>query len=157
MNDEAKKSWWDKLKADVTASLKGKAEADGQIAKTKGETAPVIDVVGYAEAVTKGLEASLEMRFAALEGAQFAKSADVVSKAQLDEAVAKFAGLEAAAKAATDAANAANAELASLRDGLPGRGNTNKINHVNKGGADPLSDYINSPEAKAAGNVMGGI
>ena len=154
MNDEAKKSWWDKLKADVTASLKGKAEADGQTAKTKGETAPVIDVAGYAEAVTKGLEASLETRFAALESAQFAKSADVVSKAQLDEAIAKFAGLEAAAKAATDAAAAANAELASLRDGLPGRGNTQPISHVSKGGAG--SNYVESPEAKAAGNVMGG-
>ena len=155
MNDEAKKSWWDKLKADITASLKGKAEADGQTAKTKGETAPVIDVAGYAEAVTKGLEASLETRFAALEDAQFAKSADVVSKAQLDEAVAKFVGLEAAAKAATDAANAANAELASLRDGLPGRGNTQVINHLSKGGSGSQS-YVDSPAAKAAGNVMGG-
>lgn len=154
MNDEAKKSWWDKLKADVTASLEGKAKADGQTAKTKGETAPVIDVAGYAEAVLKGMEASLEARFTALESAQFAKSADVVSKTQLDEAIAKFAGLEAAAKAATDAANAANAELASLRDGLPGRGNTQPISHVSKGGAG--SNYVESPEAKAAGNVMGG-
>jgi len=153
MNDDAKKSWWDKLKADVTASLKGKAEADGQTAKSKGETAPVIDAAGYAEAVVKGLEASLETRFAALEGAQFAKSADVVSKSQLDEAVAKFSQLEAAAKAATDAATAATAELASLRDGLPGRGNTRPISHISKGGKD---NFYESPEAKAAGNVMGG-